>query len=76
MDAQDVEPGCESAPSSQPSEQPSSLLEALSELTQAIAEQNAVLMQIVAQNADIMAALSDHEENDDGPRDMLGRRVD
>jgi hypothetical protein len=70
-------------PSLPPTELRSSLVEALRELGQALVlqasamdRQNELLAQIVAQNADLISALIDEEDEDDeGERDLMGNPV-
>lgn len=75
----DVKPddsGCSSGLESPASAPQRSLPDALMLLAAAIREQNGLLGQIVAQNADILAALSEDEGEQEQPRmDLSGRRI-
>lgn len=73
-DALSAEPGSPSGAESQPSEQPLSLPEAVASLAQAINEQNILLGQVVAQNADLISMLVDDEE-DEVERDLSGKPI-
>jgi hypothetical protein len=68
---------------SPPIEPPLSLVEAVQELARALAtqanameRQNELLAQIVAQNADLISALAnDEDQEDNGERDLMGNRI-
>jgi hypothetical protein len=67
--------GCSSGPGSPQSAPQSSLPEALAELARAIDRQNDLIGQIVAQNADLLAMLSEREpgEEESSQFDLAGR---
>lgn len=72
-DASAAEHGSVSGQLSPSSEQPLSLSDSIFLLAKAIDDQNVLLGQIVAQNADILAAIATDEEDDDKPRfDLAG----
>lgn len=73
--APSAELGSRSGPESLPSEQPLSLPEAVASLAQAINEQNVLLGQIVAQNADLISMLVDEEDDEDVERDLSGKAI-
>ena len=69
-------------PTSPPIEPPSSLVDALFQLAQvmliqanAMDRNNHLLAQIVAQNADLIDALVNDDEDDDSERDLMGNPV-
>jgi hypothetical protein len=74
--ADDTANECSSGPASPQSAPPVSLPESLRELAQAMERQNELLVQIVAQQADLIAALT-HEEDEDDENlfDLAGRKI-
>lgn len=74
-DVPSAENGCSAGSPAPAPAPPLSLAEAMVELTAAIDRQCHLLGQIVAQNADLIALLTNEEPEDEQPTDLLGRVI-